>query len=150
MNLTLKDKQKLFGLFILSYALLYVLGMITPLHDWGFTWDLSRLDYMFFLMPFAGFFLMFFSIDWMDRLLEEDFAKSHYFALYFFASSLAAFYVAVYWFYGNVSLLQGQGKSPAEFFDFWPVLLDSAFLVFVFSALLGWVSYKAIESGKKK
>jgi hypothetical protein len=161
-----RDSIKLIFLFILTYIILYFLPAIVkpiepffdfisfnlmnffPTHEWGFTLNPSMLDYTFFLMPFVGFFFIYFLIDWINDYFESSFAHSVYFPLLFVVLSFIAFYIQLYWYYSNLASLaaaQGQTIAVNEFFEYWGVLRDSAFLVFIFSGLAGWISYKIMQ-----
>ncbi|MFH1695518.1 MAG: hypothetical protein ABH850_03790 [Candidatus Micrarchaeota archaeon] len=162
-----RDTVKLIFLFALTYIILYFLPAIVkpiesffdffpyfnpikffPTHDWGFTLNPSMLDYTFFLMPLIGFFFIYLLIDWINDYFETDFAKTIYFPLLFVVLSFIAFYVQLYWYYSNLASLaaaQGQIVSATDFFEFWGVLRDSAFLVFIFSGLAGWISYRIMQ-----
>ncbi len=171
-----RDTIKLIFLFVLSYIILYFLPEITKalnpdvaLHDWGFTLNPSMLDYTFFLMPFIGFFFIYFLIDWVNEFFETNFASSVYFPLLFVVLCFLAFYVQLFWYYSNiVSLAVAQGQnlildislnptcqSIIELIDpatglrayricFWNVLRADAFFVFIFSGLAGWISRKVM------
>jgi len=154
--MNLRDASKLIVLFVVTYIILFFLPAITKainpgfaLHDWGFTLNPSMLDYTFYLMPLIGFFFIFFLIDWANDYFKTSAASSIYFPLLFVVLSFIAFYVQLYWYYSNLSSLaaaQGQTVATTEFFEFWAVLRDSAFLVFIFSGLGGWLSHKAMQS----
>ena len=149
-----RDLIKLAFLFILTYLILYFLPAITKaivpesaLHEWGFTLNPSMLDYTFYLMPLIGFFFIYLLIDWINDFFKTEFASNIYFPLLFVVLSFLAFYVQLYWYYSNLATLaaaQGQTIAATEFFEYWSVLRDSAFLVFIFSGLGGWISYKVM------
>ncbi len=153
--MNLRDTIKLIVLFAVSYILLYFLPAITKalspemaLHEWGFTLNPSMLDYTFFLMPFVGFFFIYFLIDWINDYFKSDFGYSVFFPLLFVVLSFMAFYVQLYWYFSNLaSLAASQGRiiNPGDLFDFWSVLRNDAFLVFIFSGLTGWISYKVMQ-----
>jgi len=111
--MNLRDTIKLIFLFLLTYLVLYFLPAITKainpevaLHEWGFTLNPSMLDYTFFLMPFVGFFFIYFLIDWINEFFETNFASSVYFPLLFVVLCFLAFYVQLFWYYSNIASLQ--------------------------------------------
>jgi len=151
-----RDLIKIIALFAFTYIFLYFLAFIAKalsadfaLHEWGFTLNPSMLDYTFYLMPFIGFFFIYFLIDWVNDYFKTSSASSVYFPLVFVVLSFLAFYVQLYWYYSNIASLaaaQGQIVNAADLFDFWAALRDSAFLVFIFSGLAGWISYKIMQN----
>lgn len=151
-----RDASKLIVLFLVTYLILFFLPSVTKaigadfaLHEWGFTLNPSMLDYTFYLMPLIGFFFIYFLIDWANDYFKTGFASSVYFPLLFVVLSFIAFYVQLFWYYSNISSLasaQGQTVNTTDLFEFWSVLRDSAFLVFVFSGLGGWVSNKLMKN----
>ncbi len=175
-----RDKIKLVFLFVLTYLFLFFLPAITQainpsiaLHDWGFTLNPSMLDYTFFLMPFVGFFFIYFLIDWANDYFKTNFGLTVYFPLLFVVLSFLAFYIQLVWYYSNITALaaaSGQALvlNVPLFFDsvcsagqlsfysmingqqaltvcYWNVLRNDAFLVFVFSGLAGWISKKVMQ-----
>jgi len=180
-----RDKIKLFFLFALTYIILFFLpaltNLISPdmaLHDWfaqtqGFTFNVSLWDYTFILLPFVGFFFLYFLVDWVNEYFETKFASTVYFPLLFVVLSFMAFYVQLMWYYGNIvslSIAQGQqlvlnipflfdstcGPGAMSFYStinnqttlnvcYWNVLRNDAFLVFVFSGLAGLISNKVMK-----
>ncbi len=160
-----RDKIKLIALFLVTYVILYLLPFITnainpsiALHDWfaqtnGFTLNPSRWDYTFLLLPFVGFFFIYFLIDWINDFFETNFAKTIYFPLLFVVLSFMAFYLQLYWYYSNISALaaaQGQTVNAGDLFEFWGALRADAFLTFIFAGLGGWISFKIMEMVSEK
>jgi hypothetical protein len=140
-----KNTLKLLVLFLVSYVSLYFLGVFTPLHDWGFTFDFGRLDYMYFLLPITGFFLMYYTIPFLNNFFGDNTATKWFFPIIFFIVSLIAFFTALYFYFANIVSLSNANVNPVELFDFWQQLFDSAFFVFVLSAILGWISFMIIH-----
>lgn len=101
--------------FLASYAFLYVLGSLsslTGMHNWGFTLDLFRLDYLYFLIPIPGFFMMFLLIDWVEEFFSTRFTRTAWFGVFFLCLAVVAFYVAVFWYYCNgITLNMGEQSA---------------------------------------
>ncbi|MDO8634378.1 MAG: hypothetical protein Q7K34_03760 [archaeon] len=91
--------------FIVSYVFLFVLSSVnswTGFTKWHATLDIFRLDYLFALMPVAGFFFMFFLIDWIEAFFETRFTRTPWFAVFVLVMGVVAFYIASFWFFCNV------------------------------------------------
>lgn len=128
---------KLIVLFIFFYAVLFAVSNLINL---GLTaWSNNP---MFWLMPFVGFFFVFIAIDYIDRYLGIKFANTVFFPLAFIIACFISYWVALYIYFGNTAQLSGQ---TAVVFDFWEKLRASAFLLFVFSGLFGWLSKIAMD-----
>lgn len=140
---------KLAVLFLVSYFILYLLGLNTPMHDIDFSPGLGMLDYMYVLIPLPGFFLMYFMIDWINDFYGSRAGSKPWLPLGLLALSIPAYFVALYFFYGNIALLQGGEAQPTDYFDFWQQFWDSAYLYFILAALFGWVSYQILEKTAK-
>ncbi|MFH1256126.1 MAG: hypothetical protein V1494_02430 [Candidatus Diapherotrites archaeon] len=143
------DAAKIIVLFLVFYALLYLLPLIfnsfnlgLSMHDWGWTGKLDQLDYMFFLIPISGFFFMYFLLDWVNEYFETKAAYSIWMPLLLILISVIAYYFAISCYISNAAQLSGQKVGYCLYFDFdfLPMLLDSAFLVFVLAAVCGWAS----------
>jgi len=161
---------KLLVLFVVGYIILYFLPGITgafdflpSMHPWG---DLSvgfgNLDYMFFLIPVPGFFLIYLLIGWMDEYFNTEFGHSLWFPIVFFLMAILAFYVAIFWQNCNLYTLnpsiggsvipftgcssEAAGKLlPLLTAQFGELLKESAFLIFVLAGILGWASKMILE-----
>ena len=170
-----RDSIKLIFLFALTYFILFFLPALTnfispeiALHEWGFTLNPSMLDYTFFLMPFIGFFFIYFLVDWANEFFESNSASTVYFPLLFVVFSFLAFFVQLIVYYGNIVALGVAQGNPNLILDvslgfacqsavlpvgelqvytvcFWNTLRADTFLVFVFSGLAGWISNKVMK-----
>ena len=120
---------KIIILFAVFYAIIYFIGLITPLEDWN--------SPMFFLIPFPAFFLMYYAIDWFNEFYETNLANTVFFALGFVIASFIAYYIVLWWYFGNISQLNNNTPIP---YDFWEFLRYDAFVVFIFFSLAGWLT----------
>ncbi|HZX33780.1 MAG TPA: hypothetical protein VFF09_00200 [archaeon] len=136
---------KVLFLFLVVYGLLYFLGLLLPLQDWAFTWDLSRLDYTLFLLPIPGFYFIYFLIPWMREELGFGDTFIYIFPLLFAAASYAAFVVAVYYFYGNQAFLNGVDISVFNI-DYFDIFVKSSFIYFALAGIGGWGARVLIEN----
>jgi glucan phosphoethanolaminetransferase (alkaline phosphatase superfamily) len=101
---------------------------------------------MYFLMPVAGFFFMFFLVDWANGFFEKKAGFSPLLPALFFGIALAAFYVAIFWYIGNYAQLAGRALTIDEANRlFTQRLKSSGYYLFVLSALLGWASRTVLE-----
>ncbi len=145
-------------LFVLGYGLLFSLGMANKaigemVNEIPFANIFLPVPEftspMYFLLPVVGFFLMFFLIDWINDYFEKKPGFSVLLPVLFLALSMAAFYIAIFWYIGNYAQLAGRVMTLDEatrlFFMRWRT---SAFYLFVLSGLLGWVSRVALEKIK--
>lgn len=136
---------KVIFLFILTYAILYFLGQFTDLHTWEFT-NFAKADYMFFLIPITGFFFMYLLIDWVEKYYNTTLTNNIAFPIIFVVVALIAYYVVLYWYWQNLAQLAGRDEVV---FDYVPLLLDSVYLVFILSALGGWVTRIVLDRLEK-
>jgi len=128
---------KVIFIFIITYVILHLLSLFTPLGNWGTFKGIFQFSYMYYFLPIPGFFLMYFLPPWYNKYFETNAANSPIFPLAFLAISIPAYYVALFWYYKNVADLSGI----AEFnFDFVEQLLSSAYLVFVLAGMGGWAA----------
>ncbi len=109
---------------------------------------ISPLDSpMFFIMPLFAFFTLFFMIDWIKQGFELKLPFGWIclaiFAV-FFALSLSAYYVALYWYLSNFAQLGGVALTP-DMVDFWGKLTNSAFLLFIWGGIFGIIARYAVE-----
>ncbi len=146
---------KLGFLFVVSYALLYFIGLFLPqLHNWNFTGNFAQMDYMFFLLPIVGFFSGYFLVEWVNKYYETNFGSTIGFPILVLALAIPAYYVQLQWYFNNIINLTDAyikvalyiGAQPAAdpgvmFIDFSQMLLDSVFLPFTLAIILGWVAY---------
>ena len=104
-----KNAGKIFFLFLVSYAIIYMLSVFTGLTGfggWNLSADISRIDYFFALAPIVGFFFMFFLVDWIEGYFDTKFTRTAWFAVLIIAMSVVAYYVAVFWLYCNLFSMQ--------------------------------------------
>jgi len=102
---------------------------------------------MFIVMPFFAFFALFFLIDWIRKGFESKLSFGMLcLAVFviFVACSLAAYYVALYWYISNFASLQGIEMTP-EMVDFWGKLTNSAFLLFIWGGMFGIIARYVVE-----
>lgn len=99
---------------------------------------------MFLVMPFFAFFAVFFLVDWINREFKTRLALHPIFLAIFFAISMAAYYIALYWYVANFASLQNIPMT-LEMVDFWGKLNNSAFILFIWGGLFGWIARYAVE-----
>ena len=141
----------LFFLFLLSYALLFAMGMAQsaigaivaniPVINLFFPIT-SFVSPMYYLLPIVGFFFTYFIIDWANNYFETKFVLSPFFLLLMIVLYLLALYIALFWMAAEVARLSGR-QFPEV--NFWPELRNSAFYLFMLSSILAWVSRKVVE-----
>ena len=131
---------KILLFFLASYALMYGLGLVTPLGEWPVKdATLGKADYMIFLLPIAGFFLSYITINWMDSFFEKKIGNSPIYPATIIVLGISAYYISLWFWFGNVAALGGSGE-----FDFWKLFINSHYIYFLIAALLAWVSKKAM------
>ena len=102
---------------------------------------------MFLVMPFFAFFALFFLIDWTRKGFELKLSFGMLcIAIFviFVMLSLAAYYVALYWYISNFALLQGIEMNP-DMVDFWGKLTNSAFMLFIWGGMFGILARYVVE-----
>jgi len=99
---------------------------------------------MFSVMPFFAFFAVFFLVDWINKEFKTGLALHPIFLAVFFALSMAAYYVALYWYIANFASLQNIPMS-LEMVNFWAKLNNSAFMLFIWGGMFGWIARYAVE-----
>lgn len=100
------NQLKIVFVFIVSYVVLFFLGAlsnITGMHNWGGFSNIFRIDYMYYLLPIPGFFMMFFLIDWIEEFFETRFTRTIWFPLMLLVMSVIAFYIASFWLFCNLN-----------------------------------------------
>ena len=113
----------------------------------GFLSPLGFESPMFIVMPFFAFFALFFLIDWIRKGFESKLSFGMLcFAVFviFVVCSLAAYYVALYWYISNLASLQGL-EMTLEMVDFWGKLTNSAFLLFIWGGMFGIIARYVVE-----
>lgn len=141
-------------MFGLSYFLLYVIGaarnIITTVPYVEIVLTLPNLaeSPMFWLaMPVFGFWAMFFVGDWVNEQFETKLGSSPIFLGIFFLLSFAAYYIALFWYMSEIFRLNGIDFSLDQI-DFKSRLQSSAFPLFVWAGVFGWVARYAVEKLK--
>ena len=99
---------------------------------------------MYVIMPFFGFFAVFVLVDWINEAFETKLGLSPAFPVTFFLLALLAYYVALYWYVANFASLQGIEMS-LDLVDFWGRLQVSAYILFLWAGVFGWVARYAIQ-----
>tara|TARA_Y100000310_G_C20689243_1_gene821132 strand:+ start:1249 stop:1731 length:483 start_codon:yes stop_codon:yes gene_type:complete len=135
---------KVLFVFALVYIALYALSLFTPLQDWNLT-GLDKLDYTLFLLPFPGFFFIYMLIPWMREELGFGDVFVYIFPIVFAAGSFFAFYVAIFYFFGNQALLSGVDISAFNI-DYFDQFIKSSFIYFVLAGVGGWGARVLIEN----
>ena len=140
-------------LFIIFYALLYaasvflqgmagafgnipVIGWFLPFPGW--------ISPMFFVMPLAGYFIIYLLVDWVNEYFKTQQALSVVFPVVFFVAAIFAYYIALTWYAAYVAGLTGRQPD----FDLWNYLRNSAYYLFVLGGLLGWLARYIVEKAK--
>ncbi len=93
------------------------------------------------LYPIIGFFFIFFLIDWINEFSETKIANSPIFPIAYFALSILALYIALFFSFAETTRLSGQEIK----FDFWNEWKDSAFHLFTIGGIMGWAVKQIIE-----
>lgn len=145
-------------LFVLSYGILFALAsanktigpMVSELPIANIFLPLPELNSpMYLLMPVAGFFFMFFLVDWANKFFEKKPGFSILLPILFLALAMAAFYIALFWYIGNYAQLAERAITIEEINRlFVGRFKASGYYMFVLSGLLGWVSRTALEKIK--
>jgi hypothetical protein len=126
----LKKYHKAIILFIvgifLSYALIY---MLTPS-------DFFKSP-MYMLLPIVGFFGMFIISKYLIDYMKIK--NKYYFALLFIGIAIVAYYLAIFFFYWNIVVLNNlEMKELFKFvFQNQNLFLTSAFLEFIIGGVFG-------------
>jgi len=102
---------------------------------------------MFFAMPFFAFFAVFFLVDWVNKSSKIKVGLTPIFPVAFFIASLAAYHVALYWYFANFAALQGT-ELVLEDIDFAGRLAGSAFMSFIWGGIFGWIARFAVAKLK--
>ena len=137
-------------LFAISYIILFLSG------KFFYAWDSP----MYFLPPIAGFFFTYVLLDWIDKFFETDAAHQWHFPLLILLLAFVAEYITLFWYFGNIAQLNGsqlvisfgsseQASTGAIMVNFVKEFKESAFLPFVLSCVLGWLSHIIIDQTQK-
>jgi len=120
-----KNIGKLIFLFLISYAILFILSIfnsISGFGGWNVTLNLSKIDYFYVLAPVSGFFFMFLLVSWAEKYFETKFLRTPWFGALFFFLSVVAYYVSLFWFYCNLfsfnqtSICSSEGAAQTSSF----------------------------------
>ncbi len=141
-------------LFLLSYAILYLLSFI--LHSWE--------SPFYFLLPVPGFFLAYIFSSKIENFLQ--YRNPYVYAIGILILGIIAYYINLHWYYYNMYYLMigrnpqleklgmnfgiylygGKLENGQYFngigFDFFNHLKNEPFIVFLLSAVLGYAAYK--------
>ncbi len=139
-------------LCILTFVILAVLNAANPVLSeiplLGLILTLPRFESpMFFAMPLVGFFAVFFLVDYVNKSFKTELGFSPLFPLGFFAVSLVAYFVALYWYMANFAALN-RFELTLDILNFWPKLHTSAFFLFAWAGAFGWIARFAVEKIK--
>lgn len=102
---------------------------------------------MFWIMPLLGFFGMALAIGWVNKNIKAGLSETLNQVILlaaFVLLALLAYYVALYWYIANFALLQGVEMTP-EIVNFWGRLQGSAYMLFFWGGVFGWVMRFAVE-----
>lgn len=160
-------------LFLMFYFILYaltfigkffadlpILNLFFPLSEWN--------SPMYWLLPIAGFFVIFFLISYIKKEFQTNFSERIFFPIFYFILSIFAFYLNLFFFYilsvpGRkliiclwncqevINQINASGKAQ-EFFlmEFWPQFRTSAFFPFVLAGIFAWVTYYLMKQLQEK
>ncbi len=149
-------------LFIISYAVIFALAalsraLVSPLQGTVLEFLIPVMKWadwvspMYFLLPAVGFFFVFLSVEWAKDYFKSSFPESAWFPALFTVFFIAAFWIAMFFFY-LPNLLQGSpanicfpscfGESGGSNIDYWHELKHSAFWLFYLGGMLGWLSHR--------
>ncbi len=138
-------------LFAFSYVVIWALSAARSAIDsspLGLLQVLSLPPFespMYYIMPAASLFLVFFLVDWANDYFETKQAMHPLFPVLFFALSLVAFFLAEFWYVSNFVKLSGQTEVV---FDYWGLLKQNAFMLFMWGGVFGWATRFAVEKIK--
>ena len=138
------NTPKVLFVFVLVYIALYTISLFTPLQDWTLT-GLDKLDYTLFLLPLPGFFFIYLLIPWIREELGFGDFFVYIFPIIFAVASFFAFYVAVFYYFGNQALLAGVDISLFNI-DYFDQFIKSSFIYFVLAGIGGWGARVLIEN----
>ena len=155
---------KIIFLFLVSYALIYFLQLTLPqIHKWNFTGNLMQFDYLYVFIAIPAFFFSYMIIHWIDEYYSTKFGHSIWYPVLLVVLSIVAFHIQYFWYWCNsftIALGQlGQVSTPLFYCSqeaakrtgeqmakqIWDVFYDSAFLVFVLGAILGWAAHVILD-----
>lgn len=131
----IKENYKAILLFIIAIAISYTLiYIVTP-------GDFFKSP-MYMILPIVGFFGFFFTSKYFMEYMQ---IKSKYkFSLLFVIVAVFSYYLAIFFFYWNIIVL--NDLSAKELFKFvfqnYNLFLTSAFLEFIISSAFGIVAIK--------
>ncbi|MCX8158334.1 MAG: hypothetical protein N3D73_01570 [Candidatus Diapherotrites archaeon] len=130
---------KIILFFVITYAIIYLIGRYSPLLDFPFSnndW-IFRSDYMLITMPIVGFFFSILAIEWTNNFFEEKYGDSVFFPLFIWLFGIPSYYIAIYFYMGNIKYLGGNVE-----FNFLDLFINSQYIYFLISATFGWIFYK--------
>lgn len=111
---------------------------------------------MFYLLPVVGFFTIYLLVDWINEQFKTKVASSVWLPLLFFVLCIVAFYIASYWYYCNAYSMSSSppaacsadgSKFTSEMLstNFSKLFRESAFDLFMWAGILGWLARFAIK-----
>jgi len=154
---SLQKRLALAAMFVGSFLLLTLFSIASkgidtiltpaPAIDPLFFTHLQLLDWMIYVMPLAGFFFIYLSIDWIDSYFETKLSHSIALPIILAVFSLLGFWLAAYIYFQNIYSLQG---SKEVLFDFWGLYKSNGFYYFPLAGILGWLSHLAMHKISQK
>lgn len=138
------DKLKPAFLFVISYILLYIISIVTPLKDWAIAGP-ARLDYMLWFSPIVGFFFIFLLIPYLREDLGFGQTAIYLFPLVFAILAFLGYYTSVFWYFDNQAFLGGVDISVFHL-DYLSMFINSEYIYFVLGGLFGWGSKMLLEN----
>ena len=166
-------------LFGISYVFIYVLSIMSePLQNIVSTVDswlapipvLNTFSFflnsiiplpaftssMYWLLPIAGFFTIYFIADWINDYFKKELGHSPWIPLVFIILCFAAFYIASFWYWCNGFSMQSEpisacnstgSQRAAELLanTFTDLFRDSSFNGFMIGGLLGWLASRGLK-----
>ena len=144
-------------LFILSYGALFALGSAQSFFSWATGIPIVEIflplpgftSLMYFLLPIAGFFFIFFLVEWVNKFFKGRQGFSPLLPALFFILAIIAFYVALFWYIGNYAQLSGRPLTIDEANSlFLTRFKSSAYYLLILGGLFGWLSRWLLEKIK--
>jgi len=139
------NNLKVIFVFVVVYLALFALSNFTQLKDWNFSFDFATLDYTLFLLPIPGFFFIYLLIPWIKEELGFGQTFIYAFPIIFAVASFLAFYVAVFYYFGNQAFLSNVDISAFNL-DYYKLFIESSFIYFVLAGIGGWGAGILIEN----
>jgi len=135
---------KVLFIFLLSYFVMYILSIMSPLNDMNFFAGFDKLDYSLLLLPIVGFFFIYLLIPWLKEELGFGDIFVYAFPITFFIGGYFAFFVAINWYFGNQAVLAGVDISAFNL-DIFDMFLKSEYIFFIIGGIFGWAAKVLID-----